>query len=137
MYLNKTYLSGRIVYGPNTKTLPSGTLVSEAGILVESKPSQRSERSLFKVVSFGKLASAFSSSVEEGDKVVVQGRLKQEIWTASDGSNEKRQTIKVIIESFSKIDFKDFSQEDDVDDKVRLNGSNIIYDRNNDEIFLS
>lgn len=50
-----------------------------------------------KVVLWGTQADRFFEEIKKGDKVVVQGQLKEEKWTNNDGEEKKALMINAVL----------------------------------------
>lgn len=102
--LNSLLIEGNLVRDPETKSLPSGTMVSKMGIASNRSYKKgdewEKEVSFFEVESWGKLAESVARNCEKGRGVRVVGRIKQERWE-SDGKQMSK--VKIIAEH---IEFK-------------------------------
>jgi len=105
--INHVYLAGRLVQGPDVKNLTSGGIIVQG--LVETIHRSRGavdrvDKDVIRVIAFGRVAEAMADSVKRGDNVTVVGRIRHESWTAADGSGERRQALKVRVESFGVLE---------------------------------
>ena len=100
---NKIMLMGNLTKDPELSYLPSQTAVVEFGMAVnrkwKSKEGEKKEEVCFvNCQAFGKTAENINKYLHKGDPLFVEGRLKFESWTASDGT--KRSKHKVFVENF-------------------------------------
>lgn len=91
------------------KYLPSGSALAKLSLVNSSKFKTQSgetkEETCFIDGSvFGKLAEVANQYLQKGSKIWIDADLKQESWTAQDGSNKTRHTLK--INSFEMLDSK-------------------------------
>ena len=99
--LNRVMLIGRLSRDPEIKYLPSGTAVTEFGLVwnrrYKSGEEWKEESHFFDIKSYGKLAEDLSSRLSKGYMVVVEGRLSQERWTGQDGKNYSK--VRIVADS--------------------------------------
>jgi single-strand DNA-binding protein len=99
--LNKVLLIGRLTKDPVIKYLPSGTAVTEFGVVWNRRykvgEEWKEESHFFDIKSYGSLAEDLATRLSKGYMVVVEGRLNQERWTGQDGKNYSR--IRIVAES--------------------------------------
>lgn len=96
--VNRVYVMGNLTRDPALKNLPSGTAVADFGLAVHEsfrkKDGQTSEQTSFlDVTAWEKQAETCAKYLKKGGKVLVEGKLVQEQWTAQDGT--KRTRIKI------------------------------------------
>lgn len=104
MSVNRYVASGNLTRDPEERVTKSGTFVLELGLAVnERRKNQQGEwedyANFIDCVMYGSRAEAVSRYLHKGDKVVIDGKLRQERWE-KDG--QKRSKIRVVIED---IDF--------------------------------
>jgi len=99
--LNKVLLIGRLSADPVIKYLPSGTAVTEFGIVWNRRyrvgEEWKEESHFFDVKAYGKLAEDLSTRLSKGYTVVLEGRLTQDRWTGSDGKNYSK--VRIVAEA--------------------------------------
>ncbi|RLJ71594.1 single-strand binding protein [Hydrogenivirga caldilitoris] len=103
--LNKVLLIGRLTSDPVIRYLPSGTPITEFGIVWNRRyrtgDEWKEESHFFDIKAYGKLAEDLAERLSKGYQVVVEGRLTQDRWTGQDGKNYSR--IRVVAESVKII----------------------------------
>lgn len=107
MNFNLVILGGNIVRDPETKQLGSGTVVCETAIAVNRKfktagGEEREEVTFVDLTAFGKTGEAIAKYFTKGKPILIQGRMKQDVWEAKDGGG-KRSKISVIVEEFQFV----------------------------------
>ncbi len=99
--LNKVLLIGRLTKDPVIKYLPSGTAVTEFGVVWNRRYRQgedwKEESHFFDIKAFGSLAEDLAERLSKGYQVVIEGRLSQDRWTGQDGKNYSR--VRIIAEA--------------------------------------
>lgn len=99
-------LIGRLGESPRTKTLPSGTIVTEFSLATSNfykdRDGNRQEQTDWhRVKAFGKLAEIFDKYLERGGQVSIVGSMRYRKWV--DKHDQTRTSAEVIAESFSFI----------------------------------
>ena len=97
---NRVVLVGNITRDPELRTLPSGMSVVDLGLAVNDRRKDQSgawieEANFFDVSVFGRSAEIVGQYTRKGSPLLVEGRLKQDVWE-QDG--QKRSKIKVICD---------------------------------------
>lgn len=83
----------------------AGNLLAKFTISVSNHISRQNNTSLFlDCVLFGKGVDYAAKNLSKGDRVVAQGYLQQENWTAKTG--EKRRTIKLMVNTITGLERK-------------------------------
>ena len=99
--LNKVLLIGRLTKDPVIRYLPSGTPVTEFGIVwnrrFRSGEEWKEESHFFDVKAYGNLAEDLTTKLSKGYMVVIEGRLSQDRWTGSDGKTYSK--VRVVAEA--------------------------------------
>jgi single-strand DNA-binding protein len=113
MNLNKVTLAGRITRDIELRYLPSGMAVAAFGLAINRKwknqqGEQQEETTFVDLEAFGKPAETMNQYLRKGSGVFIEGRLKLDQWGDKDGN--KRQKMKVVVESFQFIDGKPADQ---------------------------
>ena len=97
MDTNVAVLSGRLTRDCELKYTSGGTAVLSGSIAVDERIKRGDEWnnavSFFDFAVFGKTAEGVKPYTTKGRQVVISGCLKQERWTAQDGSARNRVTI--------------------------------------------
>jgi len=101
MNFNKVILGGHLSSDPELHYAPSGTAIANFSIAVnrtfKKNEEFQKEVSFFEVTVFGKSAENCGQYLSKGSGVLIEGRLKQDIWQTDDGS--KRSKVKVIADN--------------------------------------
>ncbi len=99
--LNKAILIGRLTKDPVIKYLPSGTPVTEFGLVwnrrFKSGEEWKEESHFFDIKAYGTLAENLATRLSKGYMVVVEGRLNQERWTGQDGKSYSK--VRIVADS--------------------------------------
>jgi len=106
MYNNRITLKGNLTRDPDFKTIQSGgqdkELVSFRIAVNEQKGNGREENVYLDIDGWNHHVNyAKTVQLSKGDRVIVDGRLKQRSWEDSNGS--KRQSYSVMPITFSKV----------------------------------
>jgi single-strand DNA-binding protein len=101
MNLNKVFLIGRLTQDPQTKSLPSGQVVSSFDLatdyfFVNKKGEKEQQTEFHHIVLFGKMAEIASQYLKKGRLVFVEGRLRTRSW--EDANGNKRQRTEIIAQ---------------------------------------
>ena len=101
MNLNKVFLIGRLTQDPQTKTLPSGQLVSSFDLatdyfFINKKGEKEQQTEFHHIVLFGKMAEIASQYLKKGGLVFIEGRLRTRNW--EDANGNKRQKTEIIAQ---------------------------------------
>jgi len=109
MNYNKVILFGRLTRDPELRETGTGTAVTDFGLAVtrvwKNQTGEQQEETLFvDIVAWGAQAKVIHGSVRKGHRLHIDGRLKQEKWTNSEG--QPRQRIRVHMENFQFIEPK-------------------------------
>lgn len=99
---NTVEVVGNVTRDPETRLSNSGTAVVKFGLAYNHRKFNSStnewdeEVSFFDVTAFGDLGTNVAESIHKGDRVLVNGRLKQSSWDADDGT--KRTRVEIIAD---------------------------------------
>jgi len=109
--INRAMLSGRITNEPELRQSANGTAVLKFGIAVNrSRKNQQGDweevPNFFDCVMMGNRANGLSKYLHKGMKVAIEGELRQDTWTAKDGS--KRSKVEIYV---NNLDFMDSKQQ--------------------------
>lgn len=102
MLNNRVILKGNLTKDPEYKTVSDKKLVTFRIAVNESLGNGREETLYLDVDGWGSHADyADNVSLSKGDRVIVDGRLRQRSFEAKDGSN--RTVYSVLPSTFSKV----------------------------------
>ena len=106
---NKVIMIGNLTRDIELKYLPSGAAIGKSAIATSHKykdqSGQQKEEVCFLDFSvFGKAAEIMNQYVKKGSKLMLEGRLILEQWTAQDGSTRTRHTLRA--DEFKFLDSK-------------------------------
>jgi single-strand DNA-binding protein len=101
MNLNKVFLIGRLTANPQTKNLPSGTLVCNFGLatsrfFTDQSGKKQQQTDFHNIVLFGRLAEIASQYLTKGSLVFIEGRIRTRNW--QDGAGNKRTRTEIVAE---------------------------------------
>jgi len=117
---NKIILAGNLTRDVEVRYTQSGSAIGNTGIATSRKfksaTGEQKEEVLFvDLTFFGRTAEIANQYLRKGSKVLVDGRLKLDQWTAQDGS--KRSKHSVTVESLQMLGSKG-------DNESGMSGSN-------------
>jgi len=97
---NKVILVGNLTRDVEVRYTPGGTAIGNTGIAVNRKfkaatGEQKDETMFIDITFFGRTAEIANQYLRKGSKVLVDGRLKLDQWTAQDGSKRSKHTVTV------------------------------------------
>jgi single-strand DNA-binding protein len=109
---NKVIMIGNLTRDIELKYIPSGAAIAKGAIATSHKykaqdGSQKEEVCFLDFNVFGKSAEILNQYVKKGSKVMLEGRLVLESWTAQDGTSRNRHSLRV--EEFKFLDSKNDS----------------------------
>lgn len=95
--MNKVIVSGRLTKDPESRQAGE-TALATFSLAVDRKYKRQgeSDADFFDCVSFGKTAEFATKHLTKGTKIIATGRLKNNEYTARDGS--KRRNTQIIVE---------------------------------------
>ncbi len=107
---NKIILAGNLTRDIEIRYTPSGAAVASTAIATsrkfKSQTGEQKEEVLFvDLTFFGRTAEIANQYLRKGSKVLVDGRLKLDQWTAQDGS--KRSKHSVTVENLQMLGSRD------------------------------
>ena len=110
---NRVIMIGNLTRDIELRYLPSGAAIAKSAIATSFKyktstGEQKDEVCFLDFNVFGKSAEIINQYVRKGSKVLLEGRLVFEQWTAQDGTNRNRHSLRV--ENFKFLDSKADSQ---------------------------
>ena len=111
---NKVIMIGHLTRDIELRYLPSGDAIGKSAIATSYKyktqsGEQKEEVCFLDFDVFGRSAEILNQYVKKGSKVMVEGRLIFNRWTAQDGTNRSNHTLRV--ENFKFLDSKEDNQQ--------------------------
>ena len=113
MSFNKTILMGNLTRDPEIKSLPSGQTVTNFGLAVSERwtdktsGEKREEVCFVDVAAWGRRGEVVLEYFSKGKPILVEGKLKFRQWEADDGT--KRSKHSVTLDRFSFVGSKNDS----------------------------
>lgn len=100
--LNKAYITGNLTRDPELRYTSGGTAVTDLGVAVNddyTKDGEKVEQAyFFDVTVWGRQAEICADKLRKGQRVLIEGKLKQETWEDQDGN--KRSKVKIEATPF-------------------------------------
>lgn len=98
MNINKAIIAGRITRKPELKSLPSGVQVASFSVATnqvwKDKSGEKKESTEFhNVVVFGRQAESCAQYLDQGQVVLLEGRIQTRTWDGQDGKKNYRTEI--------------------------------------------
>ena len=111
--LNSVFMVGRLTADPELKNanghqLLSFRLANNYNTFDEAKKEYQEEAGFYSVVLFGKQAEKLAPYLKKGNRIGVNGRLKQHSWETKAG--EKRSSVDIVAYTIQFLDTKRASQ---------------------------
>ena len=103
MYAQITII-GNLTKSPDLKYIPSGTAIAKCSIAYTDGFGDKKTSHFMDIELWGKTAEAFNKYCDKGSKIMVVGFPKFEQWTANDGSNRSKHSLRV--ETMKMLDSK-------------------------------
>lgn len=99
---NKVVMVGNLTRDIELRYLPSGAAVAKSAIASSYKyktstGEQKDEVCFLDFNIFGRSAEVANQYLRKGSKVLLEGRLVLEQWTAQDGSNRSKHSLRVDV----------------------------------------
>jgi len=115
---NKVVLVGNLTRDVEIRYSQSGSAIGKVGIATSRKwksqtGEQKDEVMFIDLTFFGRTAEIANQYLRKGSKVLVDGRLVFEQWTAQDGS--KRSKHAIVVEALKMLDSKADSMSPNLD----------------------
>ncbi len=97
---NKVVMVGNLTRDIELRYLPSGAAIAKSAIATSFKyktqtGEQKDEVCFLDFNMFGRSAEVANQYLKKGSKVLLEGRLVFEQWTAQDGTNRNRHSLRV------------------------------------------
>ncbi|WP_456393851.1 single-stranded DNA-binding protein [Nitratifractor sp.] len=104
---NRVILVGNLTRDVEIRYTPSGTAIGKVGIATNrrfknAQGEQQDETMFIDLTFFGRTAEIANQYLRKGSKVLVEGRLVLEQWTAQDGT--KRSKHSVTVDNLQMLD---------------------------------
>ena len=94
MSINNVTIGGNLTRDPELKATAGGMSVLAFSVAVNERKKQGDQwvddPHFFDCEIWGNRAVSLAERIKKGDRVTVQGRLKQQRWQAKDGTNKSR-----------------------------------------------
>ena len=109
--VNKVILIGNLTRDPQTKQLPTQSVVTEFGLAMNRKfktqeGEDRDEVCFVDCAAFGRQAEVIQKYCKKGKSLYVEGRLRYDSWDDKNGHG-KRSKLSVVVESFQFLGGRD------------------------------
>lgn len=105
--MNKVILMGRLVSDPELKEIKEDFVVTNFALAVDAG---KDDTAFLDVTAFGASAKAIAQYVKKGERLLVEGALKQERFETKDG--QKRSKIKIMLHRFHFVERKESGDEE-------------------------
>lgn len=110
---NKIVLLGNLTKDIDIRYTPGGSAIGSTSIATSRKfksqdGTQKEETMFIDVVFFGRSAEIAKQYARKGSKLLVEGRVKFDQWTAEDGSRRSKHSV--VVENFKLLDSRQDSQ---------------------------
>ncbi|MGB1227615.1 MAG: single-stranded DNA-binding protein, partial [Poseidonibacter sp.] len=97
---NKVIMVGNLTRDIELRYLPSGAAIAKSAVATSFKyksaaGEQKDEVCFLDFNMFGRSAEVANQYLRKGSKVLLEGRLVFEQWTAQDGTNRNRHSLRV------------------------------------------
>jgi len=111
---NKVILVGNLTRDLQLTYSGSGTAIGKSGLATNRKwksqtGEQKEEVMFIDITFFGRTAEVVNQYLKKGSKILVEGRLSLQQWTAQDGS--KRSKHEIIVENMQMLGGRDDSNQ--------------------------
>ena len=121
---NKVIMVGNLTRDIELRYLPSGAAIAKSAIATSFKfksaaGEQKDEVCFLDFNMFGRSAEVANQNLRKGSKVLLEGRLVFEQWTAQDGTNRNRHSLRV--ETMKMLDSKSDSMNNNAGDNQGYN----------------
>jgi len=90
---NRVTLMGNLTKDPEINHTPNGTAVAKFGLAMNRQLKDGEEVTFVDVTVWDKQAEVVKQFLSKGRLVLIEGRLRQEKWTAPDGSNRSKLVV--------------------------------------------
>ncbi len=105
---NKVILAGNLTRDPELRYTPKGTAIARLGIACNRKwksetGEMKEEVTFVDVDAFGKTAETIGQYLKKGRPILIEGRLRYDIWEDKQ-SGQKKSKLGVVLENFQFLD---------------------------------
>lgn len=118
--MNRIIITGNLVRDVEHRVTAEGLSISKFTIANNEGYGDKKHVSFIDVTAFGTKADAISKYFSKGKPIMIEGNLKQENWTAKDGT--KKNKLGIILEKFefmgSTCSTEDHEQDNDVEANI-------------------
>lgn len=111
IFLNKVFLSGRLIRDAETRYTQKGLAWLQTSIAVE-RPTKNKEVDFFNLVAWDKLAEIMGKYLSKGSKIFLEGHLQ---FSQYEKDGKKLSSVKVIVDSFEFAEPKGKAAENSSD----------------------
>jgi|21_taG_2_1085346.scaffolds.fasta_scaffold22899_1 single-strand DNA-binding protein len=106
---NKVIITGNLTRDPENKTTKGGVEIASFSLALNRQYKNQAgesveETSFVDCTAFGKQAELIGQYMAKGRPMLLEGRLKQDIWQTTEGKNRSKLTV--ICEKFHFMDSK-------------------------------
>ena len=117
--VNKIILIGNLTRDPQTKQLPTQSMVTEFGLAMNRKfkapdGEDREEVCFVDCAAFGRQAEVIQKYCRKGKSLYIEGRLRYDSWDDKNGHG-KRSKLSVVVENFQFLGGRDDHPTHDAD----------------------
>lgn len=111
--MNKTIIFGRMVKDPDVrfseKTQKQITMFSVAvNRTFKNKETNKYDVDYFNCVVFGKTAEVIGNNFSKGDKILIEGEMRQDKWKDKDGT--EKSAWRLYVNGFDFVEYKPKAQ---------------------------
>lgn len=92
---NKIILVGNLVKDPEIFYTPQGTPVGRLRIASNTKNGEQDETLFIDAVTFNEIAENCNQYLNKGDKILVEGRLRERVWQKDE---ETRRKFEILVQ---------------------------------------
>ncbi|MGB0989444.1 MULTISPECIES: single-stranded DNA-binding protein [Arcobacteraceae] len=129
---NKVVMVGNLTRDIELRYMPNGAALAKGAIATSHRyktqtGEQKDEVCFLDFNIFGRSAEVANQYLRKGSKVLLEGRLVFEQWTAQDGSNRSKHALRV--DSMKMLDSKADSQNMGQDNQVGYNNPQNSYNQ--------
>jgi len=129
---NKVVMVGNLTRDIELRYMPSGAALAKGAIATSHRyktqtGEQKDEVCFLDFNIFGRSAEVANQYLRKGSKVLLEGRLVFEQWTAQDGTNRSKHALRV--DTMKMLDSKSDSQNNGQDNQVGYNNPQNSYNQ--------
>ena len=90
---NRVTLVGHLTRDPELRYIPSGTPVCDFGLAVNSGYGDNEEVCFIDITTWSKTAENCAKYLAKGQAVLVDGRIKYDIWETDEGQKRSKHSV--------------------------------------------